>query len=79
MKKKTKKVGSAGRFGPRYGWKLRHQAREVEKKAKTLYECQNCGKLGVKRVGTGLWKCTKCGSIFAGGAYVPRTVEAIHG
>jgi len=77
--KKTKKVGSAARLGPRYGWKLRRQVRDVEKRAKALYECRNCGKIGLKRVGTGLWQCTKCGSVFAGGAYVPRTTEAAGG
>jgi large subunit ribosomal protein L37Ae len=72
---KTKKVGSSGRMGPRYGWKLRREVRDIDARVKGLYECAHCGKQGVSRVSTGIWKCSKCGSVFAGGAYSPRTTE----
>ncbi len=68
---KTKKVGSSGRLGARYGWKLRKQARAVYDKSRATYECPQCGRMALRRAGTGMWKCSKCGSIFAGGAYSP--------
>jgi len=73
---RTKKVGSAGRMGSRYGWRLRRQLREVDLKAKASYQCSRCGKLALRRVGTGIWRCSKCGSVFAGGAYTPAAAES---
>jgi large subunit ribosomal protein L37Ae len=76
---KTKKVGSSGRMGPRYGWKLRRQIRDVETKARSTYNCTHGGKPGLKRTSTGIWKCSKCGSVFAGGAYAPRAAQSTPG
>lgn len=70
---KTKKVGSSGRFGPRYGMRLRKKWLEVDKKQRMLHECPACRRKGVKRVSTGIWSCRKCGAKFAGGAYLPYT------
>ncbi len=69
----TKKVGSAGKFGVRYGMRLRRKWLEVDKKQRTLHECPVCRRRSVKRVSTGIWRCRKCGTKFAGGAYLPRT------
>ena len=71
---RTKKVGSSGRMGSRYGWKLRREVRDIDTRAKASYECAHCGKQAVRRTSTGIWECSKCGSIFAGGAYSPRTI-----
>jgi large subunit ribosomal protein L37Ae len=68
---KTKKVGSAGRFGSRYGRRIRHRVAEIEKKQKSWHKCPFCHKQKVKRVSTGIWSCRKCGIKFAGKAYVP--------
>jgi len=68
----TKKVGSAGRFGTRYGVKTRTQIAAIEKKEKALHPCPRCGQLRVKRLGTGIWKCRRCMCVFAGGAYMPK-------
>jgi len=73
---KTKKVGSSGRMGPRYGWKLRRQIRDIDRRAKARYECAYCGKVAVRRISTGIWRCSKCDSVFAGGAFSPRTAES---
>jgi len=73
MAKRTKKVGSAGRFQARYGVRARTRLREVERHQKTKHICPNCGQKTVQRISTGIWKCKKCGSTFAGGAYLPRT------
>lgn len=71
---RTKKIGSAGRFGPRYGTKVRKLVVEVEKKLKQEYKCPSCGAMKVRRVGSSIWQCRRCGVKFAGGAYTPTAV-----
>ena len=71
---RTKKVGPAGRFGPRYGLKIRNLVKKIEEVQKAKHVCPVCGSKAVKRISTGIWKCMKCGAVFAGGAYVPRTI-----
>lgn len=73
MTKRTKKVGSAGRFQARYGVRARTKIRNVEIQQKTKHICPSCGHKKVKRMGTSIWQCKKCGAKFAGGAYLPRT------
>lgn len=69
----TKRVGSAGKFGVRYGMRLRRKWLEVDKKQRVLHECPVCSRNGVRRRSTGIWECRKCGAKFAGGAYLPHT------
>ena len=67
----TKKVGSTGRFGSRYGRRIRTKIVSVEKD-KHLVKCPHCLKLkALKRVSSGIWYCTKCDTKFAGKAYKP--------
>ncbi len=67
---RTKKVGSAGRFGPRYGKKLRKLVISVEKVQRAKKVCPFCKKLGaVKRKSPGIWNCKKCEKTFTGRAY----------
>lgn len=71
MSKRTKKVGMAGRFGPRYGVAPKKQWKDVMEQRVSHYVCPNCGHKTFRRVSTGIWSCTRCGYTMAGGAYVP--------
>ncbi len=64
-----KRMGTAGRFGPRYGKKVREKVAEIEALQKRRYTCPRCKMDYVRRVSTGVWKCEKCGAKFAGKAY----------
>jgi len=65
----TKKVKSAGRFGARYGRKVRQKVIDIEQKQKAKQQCPYCNKWGVKRLAVGIWQCKKCDSKFTGKAY----------
>jgi large subunit ribosomal protein L37Ae len=69
----TKKVGSAGRYGPRYGGLARRQVATIEKVQRAAHVCHRCGSQSVYRIHTAIWECQKCGDKFAGGAYTPKT------
>ncbi len=75
MAKRTKKVGTAGRFQARYGVRARSRVRNIEQQQKIYHTCPKCGQQKVKRASTGIWNCKKCGTSFAGGAYIPRTAQ----
>jgi len=70
---RTKKVGSTGRFGPRYGRRVKVVLKKIEKKQKDLYICPTCKRKSLKRSSVGIWICKKCKAKFAGGAYTPTT------
>jgi large subunit ribosomal protein L37Ae len=70
---KTRKVGSSGRLGARYGVAVRRQLAKVESQSRILHDCPSCGRRRVKRISVGIWGCSKCGHTFAGGAYLPST------
>jgi large subunit ribosomal protein L37Ae len=65
----TKKAGSAGRFGARYGSKIRKLVRNVEKQQKARQECPVCRTGTVKRLAKGIYQCRKCSAKIAGKAY----------
>jgi len=74
MVRRTKIVGIAGRYGSRYGSTLRKKWKKVMEKRYAMFECPYCGsRVVMKRISTGIWKCPKCGAVFAGGAYQPIT------
>ena len=70
MAKKGKStVGSAGRFGARYGRVARRRVSEIES------DMRNSTVDGddVTRIGTGIWRNDETGDVFTGGAYRPET------
>jgi large subunit ribosomal protein L37Ae len=70
---KGRKTRSAGRFGARYGRKVRKLVADIEEQMKKKHLCPKCGRLSVVRKGTGIWQCRKCEVTFAGGTYLPYT------
>ena len=69
----TKKLGSVGRFGVRYGRKLKNKVLDIEKIQKSKHTCPYCKKQGgVKRLASGIWYCKKCDTKFTGKAYKPE-------
>ena len=66
---KSKKSKSAGRFGARYGKRIRDRVVAVESKQRKKQKCPFCEKLGAKRLSKGIWQCSKCDKKFAGGTY----------
>jgi len=66
---RTKKVSSAGRFGVRYGKKIRERIISVEKKQRLKQKCPFCSKMAVKRLSKGIWQCKSCDRKFASNAY----------
>ncbi|MFH1821401.1 MAG: 50S ribosomal protein L37ae [Methanobacteriota archaeon] len=73
---RKKKIGSAGRLGPRYGTKIRKLVVEVERKLRQDHKCPRCGAPKVKRTGASIWECRRCGAKFAGAAYTPSALIA---
>jgi len=68
-------MGATGRFGPRYGRKVRLRVETIEVKMHEKHRCPQCGRNAVERVATSIWRCRKCGTRFAGGAYTPETAS----
>lgn len=71
--KKAQNVGSAGRFGARYGRVARSRVTDIESEMNKDHTCPDCGTDAVSRQGTGIWECARCGHKFAGGTYRPET------
>ncbi|MEM3086024.1 MAG: 50S ribosomal protein L37ae [Halobacteria archaeon] len=71
-----KKTRSTARFGPRYGRKARKVVADIEAAMRPRSACPKCSALSVRRVGTALFRCRRCGVVFAGGAYLPASVRA---
>lgn len=68
-KKNKVKVGSAGRFGARYGAKIRKKVAKIEKVQKSEQKCPVCKTGNVKRVSKGVYVCKKCKNKMSGKAY----------
>jgi large subunit ribosomal protein L37Ae len=77
MARRTLKAGIAGRLGPRYGVRIRRRVQEVETLQRQRHSCPRCLARNVKRFASGVWKCRRCGLVFAGGAYRPVVTTSI--
>lgn len=62
-------VGSAGRFGARYGRVARRRVKEIEAETRSATVDGD----DVTRLGTGVWRNEETGEVFTGGAYRPET------
>jgi large subunit ribosomal protein L37Ae len=76
MERRTTKVGITGKYGTRYGQKLRKQVKAIEILQRTKYTCPFCGKNSIKRSAVGIWKCKGCRRNIAGGAWEFSTIAA---
>lgn len=66
---RTKKVGFAGKFGTRYGRRIRQ--RLISTQTKKNEPCPSCLRPSLNRVSVGIWECKKCGFKKAGKAFKP--------
>ena len=66
---KVEKLGSAKRFGARYGTRPKHKFAKIEKEQRKKHKCPYCNKIAVKRIAVGIWHCRKCNAKFTGKAY----------
>jgi large subunit ribosomal protein L37Ae len=69
----SKKIGSVGRYGVRYGTKTKKIIAKMEKKQKERKTCPYCERKTLKRIAAGIWYCKKCKTKFAGAAYLPKS------
>ncbi|MCQ2816933.1 MAG: 50S ribosomal protein L37Ae [archaeon] len=76
MERRTVKAGVTGKYGTRYGQKLRKQVKGIEILQRKKVICPFCGKLAIKRKAAGIWKCSACRRSVAGGAWEFATVAA---
>jgi large subunit ribosomal protein L37Ae len=76
-----KSLGSAKRFGPRYGKTVKSKVARIEKEQRKLHKCPYCSYVRVKRMAAGIWECRKCGAKFTGRAYSPdkRKLQTVSG
>jgi large subunit ribosomal protein L37Ae len=72
---KRKKSKSAGRFGARYGRRVRTKIAEIESIQRKKQKCLFCRGVA-KRLSKGIWQCKKCRKKFASHAfYLPKREE----
>jgi large subunit ribosomal protein L37Ae len=69
MSKRTKKAGSTGNMGPRYGIRIRRRVLEIDRVRTRASPCPRCSTVTVYRVASGVYECRRCGTRFASGAY----------
>jgi large subunit ribosomal protein L37Ae len=71
---KTKKTKAAGRFGARYGRRVRVKIADTESIQRKKQACLFCDGTA-KRLSKGIWNCNKCGKKFASHTYSLKKKE----
>jgi len=71
------KLGSAKRFGARYGRTVKHNLAKIEKMQREATKCPFCLYNKVKRVAMGIYTCKKCEAKFASRAYTIAPIKEI--
>lgn len=56
-------------LGAKYGGTLRKRYSNVYRTLKAKKSCPSCSSMKLKRVASGIWRCSICGFTVAGGAY----------
>ena len=74
---RLKKLASAGRFGARYGRRIKERLLNSEISQRAKHKCQYCMKKNVRRVSLGIWECRSCKVKFTGKAYSPGEQKAV--
>lgn len=77
MSKRTKKVGSSGRLGARYGVRVRKRIADVESVTRGRHECPRCKTVAMSRIANGIWLCSHCGANIASSSYMPTKPVAV--
>lgn len=70
MSKRTKKVGTTGWMGPRYGIRVRRRVLEIDRARRQPAACPRCSTVTVHRLAAGVFQCSRCRTKFASGAYL---------
>ena len=68
--RRTKKVGSTGWMGPRYGIKIRRRVLEIDRAQHKANTCPKCSTVTLWRIASGIYECQRCGVRVSGPAYV---------
>lgn len=74
---KKSKLGSAKRFGVRYGRTVKHNLAKIEKAQRESTQCPHCLYDKVKRVSMGIYSCGKCEAKFTGRAYTIAPIKPV--
>jgi len=69
MATEKKSLGTAKRFGVRYGPTLKQKVAAIEASSRADHECPYCGKVKAHRLSVGIWECRKCATKFTAKAY----------
>ena len=72
MSRGTVKAGVTGKYGARYGVKIRKQIKSVTRHRTHPLRCPECQADAVKRLSSGIWHCKHCDLKFAASAYSTR-------
>jgi large subunit ribosomal protein L37Ae len=66
---KKASLGSAKRFGTRYGRSLKERFVAIEKLQRAEAKCPYCKRVSAKQKAVGIFECSKCGRKFTGKAF----------